>query len=125
MYVYCNPNPHGRNVGDCAVRALCIVTGKDWYDIQFDLTAVGAAFGDMANSNDVWGEYAKLYGFKRYLIPDTCPSCYTVADFANDHKEGTYLLGTGSHVVAVIDGNYIDAWDSGKEVPFYFWKKEQ
>jgi hypothetical protein len=34
------------------------------------------------------------------------------------------MLATGTHVVAVIDGNYYDTWDSGDEVPIALWKKE-
>ena len=30
MYSYFNPNPNGRNVSDCTVRAICKATGKDW-----------------------------------------------------------------------------------------------
>ena len=33
------------------------------------------------------------------------------------HGEG------GGHVVAVEDGNYYDIWDSGDEVPTYYWMK--
>lgn len=27
-------------------------------------------------------------------------------------------------MVSVVDGDYYDAWDSGKEVPVYYWHKE-
>ena len=29
-YKYYNPNPAGRNVGDCTVRALNKALGQDW-----------------------------------------------------------------------------------------------
>ena len=57
-------------------------------------------------------------------MPNMCPPCYTVKDFCKDHPVGTYILATGSHVVTVVDGNYYDTWDSGTEVPIYYWKKE-
>ncbi len=59
----------------------------------------------------------------RINVPDTCPHCYTIRDFAYDHPFGTYLVGTGKHVVTIIDGNYYDTWDSGGEIPIYYWKK--
>jgi len=34
------------------------------------------------------------------------------------------ILATGTHVIAVGDGNYYDTWDSGQEVPIYYWRKE-
>lgn len=79
---------------------------------------------DMPSSNSVWGSYLKENGFKRYIIPNECPNCYTIKDFCSDYPIGLYILATGSHVVTVIDGDYYDSWDSGKEIPIYFFKKE-
>ena len=80
---------------------------------------------DMPSSNHVWGAYLMSKGFERHIIPNTCPDCYTVKDFCEEHPEGTYILATGSHVVAVIDGDYYDTWDSGDEIPIYFWEEAQ
>jgi hypothetical protein len=33
-------------------------------------------------------------------------------------------VGTGTHVVAVIDGDYYDAWDSGNEVIDRYFTRE-
>ena len=44
--------------------------------------------------------------------------------YAASDKKGIFVLGTGSHAVTVIDGNYFDAWDSGKETPVYYFEKE-
>jgi len=30
MFVYFNPNPDKRLVGDCVVRAICKLTDQDW-----------------------------------------------------------------------------------------------
>lgn len=80
--------------------------------------------GDMPSSNAVWGAYLKSRGFKRYIIPNECPDCYTVKDFCKDHPKGHYILGTGTHVIAIIDGFYYDTWDSGELIPIFYWKKE-
>ena len=58
------------------------------------------------------------------IILDEYPDYYTVEDFCTDHPKGTYVLGTGSHAVAVVDGCYFDAWDSGSEIPIYYFSKE-
>lgn len=77
----------------------------------------------MPSSNNVWGTYLTEKGFRRFSIPNTCPNCYTIKDFCRDNSIGTYIIGTGSHAVAVIDGDYYDTWDSGDEVPIYFFKR--
>ena len=79
---------------------------------------------NMPSVNKVWGNYLTSIGFSRYILPDTCPDCYTIRDFCQDNQNGTFILATGSHVVAVIDGDYFDAWDSGDELPISVWRRE-
>lgn len=122
-FVMTNPNPQGLNVGDCAIRAISIATDKPWNEVYTGVTLVGLKLSDMPTSNRVWGEYLEENGFKLYLIPDSCPDCYTIKDFAREYPKGTYIVGTGRHVVAVKDGSYMDTWDSGSERPLYFFKK--
>lgn len=80
---------------------------------------------DMPSSNAIWGAYLHSKGFEREIIPNTCPDCYTVSDFCQDFPSGAYILGTGNHVVSVIDGDYYDTWDSGNETPIYFYHKQE
>lgn len=124
-YVYYNPNPDNKSVGDCTVRALTILFNDTWDNVYADLTMQGSFIHDMPSANAVWGEYLKLNGFSKHTIPDTCPSCYTIRQFAYEHPYGVYLLETGQHVVAVIDGDYFDTSDTGNEVPIYYWRKER
>lgn len=124
-YVYYNPNPDGKSVGDCVVRALSAIFNDSWDNVYADITMQGRFLHDMPSANNVWGTYLKVNGFVHHEIPDTCPSCYTVHRFAYDHPYGVYLVATGSHVVAVIDGDYYDTSDSGNEVPTSYWKRER
>ena len=123
-FVYVNPNPENNLTVDCTVRALSIVLNTDWDTAYIELVVYGFMIKDMPSSNRTWSTMLYDHGFRRYIIPDTCPDCYTVRQFCLDYPTGTYLLATGTHVVAVIDGNYYDDWDSGNEVPIYFWRKE-
>lgn len=124
-FVYFNPNPYGKSVGDCVVRALTRVDGSgDWTSTYLKICAVGALVGDMPSANKVWSDYLLRIGFKRYFLPDTCPDCYTIRDFCADHPNGTYVVSTGSHVVAVVDGDYYDTSDTGSEVPIAYFEKE-
>ena len=123
MYKYLNANPIQKNTEDCTIRAIATALGKDWEDVYIDLCVQGLKYYDMPSSNHVWGAYLKENGFVRKIIPDTCPNCYTVAEFARDNPKGIYILALHGHVVAVIDGVYCDTWDSGDRVPIYYWQK--
>jgi hypothetical protein len=47
----------------------------------------------------------------------------TVREFTLDHPHGIYVVGTGTHVIAVIDGDYYDIFDSGDEIVAFYWKE--
>ena len=123
MYVFYSNNPLGINVGDCVIRAISKALDMDWDSTYLDLIGYGYKEKDMPSANHVWGKYLTDRGFKRFMIPDTCPSCYTVKDFCEDNPVGTFILATGNHVVCIIDENYFDSWDSGNEIPIYFFQK--
>lgn len=124
MFYEFNLNPEKKIVGDCVVRAIGLAMDQSWDDTHADLSMVSHFMHDMPSSNAVWGEYLSMNGYKRYVIPNTCPACYTIKDFTKDNVDGTYILATGSHVVTTINGNYYDTWDCGDEIPIYYWRKE-
>lgn len=122
-FVYTNPNPSLKLTGDCVIRAISLITGNEWEDVYLQLAVQGFLMHDLMSSNEVWSAYLKNIGFTRHIIPDTCPECYTVEEFTEDNPEGEYMLATGTHVVAVKDGDYYDTWDSGNEIPIYYFKR--
>lgn len=124
MFRQYNANPANNLVGDCVIRAISTLTGQDWMTTKIGIFIQSCLMYSTESSNNVWHAYLHKQGYRRYSIPNTCPYCYTVKDFCKDHPYGKYLLALDGHVVAVIDGDYYDTWDSGNEVPIYFWKKE-
>lgn len=124
MYIPYNPNPIMRRGDDCVIRAVTKVLDIPWEEAYIALSLKGLELCDWGNTNYVWGEFLKEKGFTRESIPNDCPNCYTVEDFCKDNPTGTYVLGTGTHAIAVVDGNYYDAWESGQQVPMYVYRKE-
>ena len=119
-----NPNPVGRKVGDCAVRAISKALGIDWETAFILITVNAYRMGDMPSSDSVWGSVLRENGFYKQVIPDYCPDCYTVEDFCYDHPKGIFVLGFGGHVATVIDSILYDSWDSSNEIPTYYWYRK-
>lgn len=122
MWIRCNPNPLGKQTGDCVIRALCIALEQSWKRTYRELCDLGEVEAEMPNTNSVWGLYLKRHGAEQFLLPDDCPQCVTVRAFCERYPEGVYVIGTGTHAVACIDGDYLDSFDSGSETPAYFWR---
>ena len=125
MWIKFQNNPAGRNVGDCAVRAISKALDIDW-ETAYALL-VGSAFlmADMPSSDGVSGAVLRRHGFVRESLPETCPDCFTAEDFCKEHPKGTYVLYFGGHVATVVDGDLYDAWDSSHEVPQFFWRRRE
>lgn len=124
-----NLNPLGKRTGDCVVRACALATGQSWDQTFTELCDTGFIRKEMPSWNPTWWAYLKRKGFRRRIIPDTCPDCYTVEDFAMDHPRGSYVLyipessaGSG-HAVAVVNGRVCDTWDSTREIPLAYFER--
>lgn len=63
-WVEYNPNPVGRRVGDCAVRAVAKALGISWEAAYLLIAAAGLQMGDMPTSDSVWG-----------AVTSTAPTC--------------------------------------------------
>ena len=125
MWERYNPNPVGRSVGECAIRAVAKALGMTWEQSYALIASAGFAMGDMPSSNSVWGAVLRQHGFYRSAIESECPDCYTAEDFVKDHPKGVYVLGFGNHVATVQDGILYDSWDSSAEIPQYYWHKKE
>lgn len=124
MYKHYNPNPHGKFVGDCIIRALTKIFDKSWDNIGLEYFIFAYNEKDMPSSNAVLKKFLKQNGYKKKLLPDECPECYTVDDFSNDFGLGKYIVGTGTHIIAIVNGIIYDSWDSRNEIPLYYFVKE-
>lgn len=121
MFEFYNPNPLKNTTGDCTIRALSKALDLDWDKTYCLLSSYGFALKCMPSTNRVWGAMAYDKGFRRYIPEGEC----TVAEFAESHRDGVYLLALENHVVCCREGCYFDSWDSGAEEILYYWQKEK
>lgn len=120
---YFNNNPCRTLVGDCVIRAVSVVTNQTWKKTHTELCTLSREMCDMPSSNRVWSAYLENKGFEMHKIPNYCPDCYRVVDFCRENPYGKFLVSSGSHVIAVVFGDYLDTWDSGDEVVEAYWRK--
>lgn len=124
MYIPFNENPLENDTGDCTIRAISLATNQSWVETYIGVCVQGLLLCKMPSNNDVWGAYLQYKGFIYETIPNFCPFCYTVKEFCRENNKGTYLLGTGTHVIYAKDGDYYDSWDSGNVIPIICWRKK-
>lgn len=119
--IYYNLNPNDKRVGDCYKRALALAFGKDYDVVKRELNKMvrdGEAFQNNAFSTLI--KYIGRNGGTE--LPDGTYDDSSVDKFSDEHPTGTYLLFTNkdpnalfsNHVVAVINGDAYDSWDSAK-----------
>ena len=119
-----NPNPVKADAGDCAVRAIAKALDISWEKAYTKLSMAGYLMCDMPNADWVWGSVLRKEGFSREILPNTCPDCYTVADFCHDNPRGVFVVKSENHVATVVNGTLFDSWNSEQKVPIYFWRKD-
>ena len=122
MFINYNANPSGKATGDCVIRAISTITGLPWRTVHWDLAQLSNESYQMMDDNVVWHEYLYDLGFDVKTISWPCAR---VKDFCRCFPRGRYILGTGKHVIAVIDGDYYDTWDSGNELAVFYWQLER
>ena len=120
MYQNYNPNPYKKRVGDCTIRAIAKLMDLSWREAYINLAIYGYMYGDIPNSDDLWGKFLKDQGYIRYIAAE---EGYTVKHFCREHPDGKYLLTLKNHVIAVENGKYFDTFDHGDEEPIYYWVK--
>ena len=86
MFIEYNKNPLNNYTDDCVIRAISAEMDRDWDDVWLDIMVLTFQKKCMMSSNNIWQEYLHNNGYVRYNIPDTCPNCYTIKQFAEDFQ---------------------------------------
>lgn len=120
-----NPNPLNNKTGDCVVRALCKATEKDWDTVYKELFELGFEMKVMPNSDECWKKYLELNGFKKHSLKITKGSKRPrVKEFNKISNKGSYILNVANHIIAHVDEDYYDSWDSGDCCLYGYYEKE-
>lgn len=122
--IFYNPNPDTVHSDDCVVRAISAVCCEDWNLVYHALCAIGAKIHQMPNADKVWQKFLDNEGFSNE-DDSTRIRDITVGWFCRTHKEGRYILRTRRHLVAVVDGFFLDTWNSGNETVLHVFKKKE
>lgn len=123
-FEYYNPSPIGKRTGDCVISAISKALNQTWEETFMGLAEVGLLIYETIESNPTWDLYLRQNGFSRHAISNSCPHCYTIEDFSYDFPFGTFVLGTGNHAVAVVDGVIYGTWDPSNEIPIVYYQME-
>ena len=128
LWAYYNPNPRDLDTCDCVIRALCAVTGKDWYEVFDKCCEIARENATMPNSNKLAIKRCEAFGLEPRTIarPKKGEKSLTVRAFCKQHPHGKFILSTVHHDLAVIDGKYYDTYKNyGQKVYKYYEKVEK
>lgn len=120
-FEFFNPNKH--KCGDCAIRAIVKVTGKDWVNVFDDLCAIGRKMQRMPNDMKCIEKYLAGLGFKWVAIKpepgEIRPTILDVVNWSKRNPGNRYIARISKHVVPVMDGKFYDLGDWSKHKSLY------
>lgn len=115
-YIYYNNNPHNRNIDDCTLRAISLLTNRTWNEVYEELSTLANRESLMMDSVVFIEDYLD----DRY--PRECHYSKTIGEFANEYPIGKYAVTTNGHITAIINGNIYDSFDPSNRVMRCAWK---
>lgn len=122
VFEYKNPHPKGLYTTDCVVRAVSLAFDKDYLEARRELnrSKKELGFGSYKETKFI---YKYLENFDRIVlkVPKGVQRV-KVDDFAENFKEGTYIVKLAKHIVCVKDGKLLDTWDSSYRSVYTAWK---
>ena len=118
MYRYYNANPHGRHIDDCSLRAISLLTDRDWHEVYDELSY-------LANKDSLMMD--SVIFIEDYLDDRYSRECHyskTVGEFAREYPYGKYAITMDGHITALINGKIIDTFNPSNRVMRCAWRIE-
>jgi len=118
MFDYYNANPMGRDIADCVVRSISVLTDRTWNETYDELTDLAGDVGLMFDRV----EFVEDYLDDRY--PRECHYAKTVGEFAREHPYGRYAITMNGHITALINGVLVDTFNPSDRIMRCAWRIE-
>ena len=97
---------------------------REWLEVFKELVVKAAFFQCMPNEKTCYEAVLKDNRFVYHGVSNSKGAKRpTVNSFVESHKDGTYVLRTAHHIVAVKDGYFWDSWDSGSKCLYGYWEQ--
>lgn len=111
-----NPNPKGKNIGDCTLRAYCAAFDISWeeaFDVASEIAKENGSLIQYVAEKVLVDHFGCTLDDKYNKKVVKQKDRITVAEFATTHPYGIYILHMRNHLVTLRNGEYWDSWDSG------------
>lgn len=117
MFKYVNLNPDGLEIEDCVCRAISLASGLQYTDVRDKLWLTSKLFECEELTVCC---YSNLLD-KVLEYPSVDCRGLTVAEFAQRHPKGIYLVRMDMHITCIVDGVINDIWDCGERIATHAW----
>lgn len=113
-----NANPEGKNIGDCAIRAICTATPLTYEQAKKLLEAkafeTGVAWNTVKNIAAVLADLGiELKSSSRETVNTFSQRC---------ESDANYIIIAAKHAIAIVGGVVVDTWDSTRKFVKMFAK---
>ncbi len=119
-YIYYNANPLGRQVNDCAVRAISLAENSSWDETYDKLSAYAKERGMLLDEAKFLEPYLDSKYPKVYY---RCTKCNkSLGELLPTIRKGIYLITMKGHITCSINGVVFDTWDCTERTVWCIWK---
>lgn len=115
----------GKNVRDCAIRAIAIGTGKDYKEVYNDLKKLNNGVSCRNGTpKKVDKKYLRQLGWTWVACTGVGTGCTTHLTESELPRKGTLIVQVSKHLTCVIDGVINDTYDcsrGGTRCVYGYW----
>lgn len=123
---YHNENPKGRITSDCVTRAIARATGVPYEGVVIGLSKIMVKTGYEWTDKRTINEFLESFGWTMHKQPRKADGTkYTGREFCEAFKPKRAIANIGgNHMVAIIEGQVNDTWNSTGGCIGNFWTKD-